>query len=112
MKEEFFKFDKSRWTIFIIIFLLFPVPITYPSTPCKIFQEPGILQALCTVGPYPMIFSLIVTIFDKYGGVNLIISLIDLIFSFILSYPINLIYKKIRKKYFKWHHLTKPPKNI
>lgn len=103
MKWSFFKFDKSRIVIFVILFSLFPAEVQYPSTGCKIFEPPGILQAICTVGPYPMLFSLFVTVFDKYARTGFLIiftMIIDFIISYTLSFPLNLVYKKLKSK--KW----------
>lgn len=103
--RNFFYFNKSRWIIFIIIFLLFPIPITYYSSPCRLFHFPGPFQALCSVGPYPMIFSLLASIFDRYGGrINLNFLLINVLFSFITSYLLDIVYRKVRIRY---RHFTR-----
>jgi|SRR3989344_9167787 len=104
--KEVFRFDKSRWVIFLIVSFLFPIPLTYPSSGCQLFHQPGMLQALCSI-LLPTFLTIPFSIIEYgmghiaywYFVSTLPTSLLSsLIISFVLSYPINLLYKKIKMK--------------
>lgn len=105
-RKNFFKFNKSRWIIFIIIFLILPIPLVYPSSNCSLFSQSGMLQAICYIWlpcfltiPFSIIESNMGHVINSYFISTLpIFLLFNIIISFILSYPLNLFYKKIRRK--------------
>ena len=94
MKWGFFKFDKSRWIIFIISFLIFPVYNQYQSS-----QITPMMQA---DGPYPFFIALYKVIVNKENyylfTISIIFLILNLLTSYILSYHLTLLYKKIFKK--------------
>ena len=100
MEMKFLKFDKSRWIIFIVLFLLSPSGITYGGTPCRLFGEPGPFAALCGAGTFPLIFPVFVTAtkIDKHGRIDPLNYVIALFFAFVFSYPLNALYKWVVKK--------------
>ena len=109
MKWGFFKFDKSRSIIFIILVLLYPFTIVYPRIRGEIFSPNS---RVCLAAIDYKVFSTILGIpfmfidyFFYYKYVNplyIIWSLSQLIpsviISLVLSYPLNLLYKKFFKK--------------
>lgn len=109
MKWGFFKFDKSRLIIFIILSLLYPFTIMYPCIRGEIFS-PNSRVCLTAIDHkvFPTILGIPFMFIDyifyyKYVNPFYIIwslsSLVpNLIVSFILSYPLNLLYKKFFKK--------------
>jgi len=109
MKWGFFRFDRSRWIIFFIIFLLLPFCITYPCLRGPLFsQRPNVCAWQIDYRIFPTFlgvpFMLIDYIFYYCKDVNIFSILYSLspliptmLISLVLSYPINLLHGKRHK---------------
>ena len=101
--KEFFKLDKSRLIIFILILLLFPTTISYSTGPCRLFHSPGLAEYICHITKPAFILiplALIDSLFYGYVPISSVINtfVLDLLISFILSYPLNVIYKRVERR--------------
>lgn len=100
---KFLKFDRSRTVIFLILFLLFPMGISYPCVRGEILKPRSMVCLTAIDGNVLPAFIGIIEYFIYYGTelkpipLLLINLVINYTVSFIVSYPINLVYlKKVR----------------
>jgi len=92
----------------VIILLLLPIVHIYGNSPCGLLKPPGLLDAVCLT-IYPMVIFITlggITDVFFYGLSGLILFSIHLfiwliinsIIAFAVSYPINLCYRRFKRK--------------
>ena len=107
LTKRFFCFDRSRWTIFLVLLLLLPAVVIYGASPCGLLRASGPAQAVCWA-TYPTIIFIILGFVDVlfYGYLSPLSFLslvavwlvINSITSLVLSRPINSLYRRLKRK--------------